>query len=124
MKIKSIAAAGAIGLGMGFAGLFVGAGTASAQCNQATTPPLERAQCLVNADIAGFLDSANPVNQVNTFLNGTDTETCVTERHRDRGLRDQQRRSWHPRSARHLRGQHRGRGGFLVRTHRHLIPQP
>ena len=30
MKIKSIAAVGAIGIGMGFAGFIIGAGTASA----------------------------------------------------------------------------------------------
>jgi hypothetical protein len=63
------AAAGALGA-LGTAGLMTAA-PASAQCNMATTPPLERAACLVNADVAGFLESANPVNQIDTFLNGS-----------------------------------------------------
>jgi hypothetical protein len=66
------AAASALGA-LGTAGLMAAA-PAQAACND-DTPPLTpaRVECVTNANIAQFVDSANPVNQVNTFLNGTDT---------------------------------------------------
>ena len=73
MKIKSVAAVGAMGVGLGIASFIGGTGTASAACNQATTPPLERISCLTNADLAAFGESINPAANINTFLNGTDT---------------------------------------------------
>ncbi|WP_123023308.1 hypothetical protein [Mycolicibacterium stellerae] len=79
MKIKSIAAVGAMGLGLGFASFIGGTGTASAECGLPTTPPAERVSCLVNADLSEFASSTNPANQLNTLFNGTDTETCVTD---------------------------------------------
>jgi hypothetical protein len=74
MKIKSVVAVGAMGVGLGLAGLVGGTATASAACNE-TTPPLSipRVECVTNANIATFQDSINPANQLNTFLNGTDT---------------------------------------------------
>ncbi|RDH74936.1 hypothetical protein DVS77_28780 [Mycolicibacterium moriokaense] len=71
MKIKSIAAVGAMGVGLGFASFVAGTGTASATCNTPTTPPAERVSCLVNADLATFKDSISPANNINTFLHGT-----------------------------------------------------
>ena len=44
MKIKSIAAVGAMGVGLGIASFIGGTGTASAACDEAITPPLERHQ--------------------------------------------------------------------------------
>jgi hypothetical protein len=75
MKIKSIAAVGAMGVGLGLASFIGGTGTASAECGLITTPPLERANCLVSQDLAGFADSINPANQINTFLNGDPADT-------------------------------------------------
>lgn len=66
MKIKSIAAAGALGLGMGFVGLIGGTATASAACGDTPIPVGERVGCLA----AGY---------TNTFLNGTDTEVCSSD---------------------------------------------
>src|SRR5262245_88346 len=75
MKIKSIAAVGALSAGLGIAG-FIGAGTASAACGEATTPPLERANCLVSQDLGAFLDSTDPFVAANTFLEGNDDDTA------------------------------------------------
>ena len=73
MKIKSIAAVGAIGVGMGLAGL-VSAGTASAAPTcESTTPPFTpaRAACVAGENVAIFTDSANPANQLGILINGT-----------------------------------------------------
>ncbi len=74
MKIKSIAAVGAMGVGLGIASFIGGTGTASAACND-DTPPLTpaRVECVTNANISTFLATTDPFTQVNTFLNGTDT---------------------------------------------------
>ena len=52
MKIKSIAAVGAMGVGLGVASFIGGTGTASAACNE-ETPPLTpaRVECVTNANI-------------------------------------------------------------------------
>jgi hypothetical protein len=71
MKIKTVAAAGALGLGIGFVGMVAGTGTANAACGDLTTPPLERVRCLTEANLEQFGASINPANQINTFLNGT-----------------------------------------------------
>ena len=78
MKIKSIVAAGALGVGFGIVGLVGGAGTANAACKD-VTPPLSvpRVECVTNANIATFQDSINPANNLNTLFNGTDTEVCT-----------------------------------------------
>lgn len=75
MKIKSIAAVGAMSAGLGIASFLGGTGTASAVCDQADTPPLERANCLVSKDLGAFLDSTDPFNQVNTLLEGNEDDT-------------------------------------------------
>lgn len=76
---RSLIAAVTAGIGaLGAAGLMAAA-PAQAECGLPTTPPLERANCLVSQDLAAFQDSINPANQVNTLFNGTDTTTCVTD---------------------------------------------
>jgi hypothetical protein len=77
MKIKSIAAVGAMGVGLGLAG-FIGAGTASAapdpcEATPALTPA--RVACVAAQQTNTFISTANPVTQVNTFINGTPTDT-------------------------------------------------
>ena len=78
MKIKSIAAVGAMGIGLGLAGL-VGAGTASADCSTpgtaGYTPPLTpaRVACVAAEQTNTFVSTANPATQIDTFLNGTTT---------------------------------------------------
>ncbi len=70
MKIKSIAAAGVLGIGMGALSM-IGAGTASAECGTPTTPPLERARCLTQESLAQFGASISPSANIDTFLHGT-----------------------------------------------------
>ena len=74
MKIKSIAAVGGLGVGLGLASL-VGAGTASAACED-TTPPLTpaRVACVAAEQTNIFLDSANPANQLGILVYGTEEE--------------------------------------------------
>jgi hypothetical protein len=69
---RAFLAASAAALGaLGTAGLMAAA-PAQAACND-DTPPLTpaRVECVTNANIAQFVDSANPATQINTFLNGT-----------------------------------------------------
>jgi hypothetical protein len=75
MQIKSVAAVGALGLGLGVASL-AGAGTASAQTCGETTPPLtpNRVVCLIGEQTGTFFMSVSPANQLDTFLNGTTTD--------------------------------------------------
>ncbi|WNG92023.1 hypothetical protein [Mycobacterium sp. ITM-2016-00318] len=76
MRIKSIAAVGAMGVGLGIASFIGGTGTASAACDEALTPPLERANCLVSRDLlGGFLPSIDPITAYNTFVNGDPEDT-------------------------------------------------
>ena len=77
MKIKSIAAVGAMGIGLGFAS-FLGAGTASAdQCGESPTGfTPSNILCNINAQTGTFAMSVSPQNQLGTFLNGTDSTTC------------------------------------------------
>ncbi len=49
MKIKSIAAVGAMGAGLGLASFIGGTGTASAACGEATDPTAGARQCFTNA---------------------------------------------------------------------------
>lgn len=70
MMIKSVAAAGALGVGLGVASL-VGAGTAAADCGDLTAPPLERARCLTQANLASFGTSISPQYNIDVLLNGT-----------------------------------------------------
>src|SRR5690242_709025 len=75
MKIKSIAAVGAMGVGLGIASFIGGTGTASAACGDIPNPLLERVNCLVSQDLGAFQDSINPATAVNTFLNGSPNDT-------------------------------------------------
>lgn len=75
MKIKSVVAVGAMGAGLGLASFIGGTGTASAECNQATTPIVERIQCLTNADLAAFGSSIDPATQLDILINGNDDDT-------------------------------------------------
>ena len=70
MRIKSIAAAGALGVGLGIAGL-ASAGTASAACDLATTPPLERARCLTEQSLTAFGTTISPQYNAQVLLYGT-----------------------------------------------------
>ncbi len=73
MKIKSIAAVGAMGVGLGLASFIGGTGTASAACNDETDPLTPaRVECVTNANVGTFLATTDPFTAVNTFLNGTD----------------------------------------------------
>jgi hypothetical protein len=72
MKIKSIAAVGAMGVGLGLASFIGGTGAASAdQCGQLPTgfTPTNIA-CVTNANIAEFLRTTSPQYNVDVFLNG------------------------------------------------------
>jgi hypothetical protein len=75
MKIKSIAAVGAMGVGLGIASFIGGTGTASAACDDTQIPIGERANCLVSQDISGFLQSTDPFTAVNTFIEGSPDDT-------------------------------------------------
>ncbi|MDX1885090.1 hypothetical protein [Mycolicibacterium sp. 120270] len=70
MKIKSIAAAGAISAGLGIAGFFAGTGTASAACTDDPIPVGERVGCLTNASLAEFARTTSPAYNIDVFLNG------------------------------------------------------
>ena len=90
MKIKSVVAVGAMGIGLGLASLVGGTGVASADCSSATipnpgtpppdeidnpdyTPPLTpaRVACVTNANISTFLKSTDPFNNFKILVNGT-----------------------------------------------------
>lgn len=75
MKIKSIAAVGAMGAGLGIASFIGGTGTASAACGEATAPPLERIECFTNAELGAFAESTDPFVAADTLLNGNDDDT-------------------------------------------------
>lgn len=87
MKIKSIAAVGAMGVGLGFASFIGGTGTASAACNDETDPLTPaRVECVTNANIGTFLATTDPFTAVDTFLNGTTDEEGVND---GMGIKDQ-----------------------------------
>ena len=75
MKIKSIAAVGAMGVGLGIASFVGGTGVASAACGDVPNPLLERANCLVSQDLAAFANSTDPFVAADTLLNGTPEDT-------------------------------------------------
>ncbi len=75
MKFKSVAAVGAMGLGMGIASFIGGTGTASAECGDVPNPLLERANCLVSQDLAAFGESIDPAANLDTLLNGAEDDT-------------------------------------------------
>ena len=76
MKIKAIAAAGAIGLGIGFAGLIT-AGTASAdECGADNDPPVGpigtgKIICNIQSNGSSFFMSVSPLNNAQILLFGT-----------------------------------------------------
>ena len=72
MKIKSIAAVGALSAGLGVASFIGGTGTASAACGDVPQDLVERANCLVTQDLGTFAETANPINGINTLINGGD----------------------------------------------------
>jgi hypothetical protein len=65
------AAAGAIGA-LGAAGLMSAAPASAQTCGETTTIGTGRIVCLINEQTGTFFMSVNPVNQLDTFLNGTD----------------------------------------------------
>jgi hypothetical protein len=76
MKIKSALAVGAMGVGLGLAGLFGGTGVASAApCDDpmTATPPLTpaRVACVTNEQIGEFLRTASPQYNIDVLLNGS-----------------------------------------------------
>jgi hypothetical protein len=78
MKIKSIAAVGAMGVGLGLASLVGGTGVASAApCDDpsdgAYTPPLTpaRVACVTNEQIAEFGRTISPQYNLDVLVNGT-----------------------------------------------------
>jgi hypothetical protein len=82
MKIKSIVAVGAMGVGLGIAGLVGGTTTASADCSTgdpappagpAYTPPLTpaRVACVTNEQLAEFARTTSPQYNIDVLLNGT-----------------------------------------------------
>ena len=98
MKIKSIAAVGALGVGLGLAS-FIGAGTASADCSSPTTgtppvtnpdykPPLTpgRVICVTNEQLAEFARTTSPKYNIDVLLNGTVDSKGVNS---GLGLKDQ-----------------------------------
>jgi hypothetical protein len=73
MNIKSVAAVGALGVGLGVASFIGGTGTASAdQCGQLPTgfTPTNIA-CVTNADISEFLRTTSPQYNIDVLLNGS-----------------------------------------------------
>lgn len=75
MKIKKVAAAGAIGIGMGVAG-FIGGGTASADTcpppdPTPTTPVTQRVACLAQNYTNSFLTTIDPRYNANVLIFGT-----------------------------------------------------
>jgi hypothetical protein len=76
MKIKSIAAVGAMGLGLCLAGLVGGTGIASAApCDDpmTATPPLTpaRVACVTNEQLAEFGRTISPQYNLDVLINGT-----------------------------------------------------
>ena len=76
MKIKSVVAVGAMGIGLGLAGL-IGASTASAQddptCEESTAPfTAARTACVAGENLAIFGDSLSPQRNIGILLNGTE----------------------------------------------------
>ena len=91
MKIKSIAAVGAMGIGLGLASVLGGTGVASAGCSNSTqpgpgtppnpptvpnpgyTPPLTPARvlCVTNEQLAEFQRTTSPQYNLDVLVNGT-----------------------------------------------------
>jgi hypothetical protein len=70
MKIKSIAAVGAMGVGLGIASM-VGAGTASAECEG--VPVLQgNIICNIESQTNSFLTSTDPFYNYNVLMNGNE----------------------------------------------------
>ena len=78
MKIKSIAAVGAMGVGLGLASFIGGTGTASADCNAGHDPDrLERrrhASCNVDVAASFVRQTDEPVSTTSTF--SSTARTC------------------------------------------------
>jgi hypothetical protein len=90
MKIKAIVAAGAIGLGMGAAGLMT-EGTASAQTCADDTPPLTptRVVCVTNEQVGEFLRTTSPQYNIDVLLNGQNETAGDPSTNNGLGLLDQ-----------------------------------
>lgn len=93
MMIKSIAAAGALGVGLGLASLVGGTGVASADCSSQTipnpdtpppdevpnpgyTPPLTpaRVACVTNEQLSEFARTTSPQYNIDVLVNGTEDD--------------------------------------------------
>jgi hypothetical protein len=73
MKIKSVAAVGAFGVGLGVASFIGGTGTASA--DQCGAPPIgiinpANIACVTNAEVSEFLRTTSPQYNIDVLLNG------------------------------------------------------
>lgn len=93
MKIKAVAAAGALGVGLGIAS-FIGAGTASADCSTegtpGYTPPLTpaRVACVAQEQTNTFLVTTDPGYNYDLLMNGNPDPDSPTGRD-GLGLKDQ-----------------------------------
>lgn len=94
MKIKSVLAVGAMGVGLGVAGLVGGTATASAACSDPTDPnpppytaPLTpaRVACITNEQLGQFAESIDPARNIGILINGEDVDGEPS----GLGLRDQ-----------------------------------
>ena len=95
MKIKSIAAVGAMGVGLGLASFVGGTGTASAETRADDDPPIHAEQCRMRVPIeqtGEFLRTISPQYNVDVLLNGQN-ENRGADPTTNNGL-------GHPRSAR------------------------
>jgi hypothetical protein len=86
MKIKSVAAVGAMGLGLGFASFIGGTGTASAGPGTCpppdptpTTPISQRASCLAQNYTNSFLTSTSPAYNAQVLIYGTQETVCTED---------------------------------------------
>jgi hypothetical protein len=101
MKIKSIAAVGAMSVGLGLASLVGGTGVASADCSTtdtSTTPPTPpltppltpaRVVCITNEQLSEFLRTASPQYNVDVFLNGQNETAGDPSTNNGLGILDQ-----------------------------------
>ncbi|OBK74847.1 hypothetical protein [Mycobacterium sp. 1274761.0] len=91
MKIKSIAAVGAMGLGLGVASFIAGTGTASA--DQCGTPPFglhpANIACVTNAEVGDFLRTTSPQYNIDVFLHGQNETAGDPSTNNGLGILDQ-----------------------------------
>ena len=84
MKIKSVAAVGAMGVGLGVASFIGGTGTASAGPAECDALPIGggKLACLTNDQVGTFLQTTSPGYNIDVLLNGNEDDP-------DLGLLDQ-----------------------------------